>query len=201
MSQTLVDPAQTFRLFLAVKPVGENIHALTRAARRLAELPNIRAVSSVQLHLTVKFLGDVEVLKLPALIADIRSVAASMAPFSWHPDRLLFFPREDNPRVIAAGLKTLPKGLAELVQRCEEMAIKHGIPAETKAFRPHITLGRVKGPVARERLVPFREHFLRGPSTCLQNETINIMELVRSTLTPSGPVYETLERFELGGVR
>jgi len=132
------------RTFFAVDPSAE-VHA------RLVEMKNVLADSGAAvrwvrddgLHVTVKFLGTVTRDTLDGLRESLRPSALVLRPFSLRIRGLGVFPNPRQPRIVWAGVDSdeLP-GLAQLV---EETAARFGFEPERRAFRPHITLGRVKG--------------------------------------------------------
>jgi RNA 2',3'-cyclic 3'-phosphodiesterase len=94
------------------------------------------------LHLTLKFLGDVEVGRIPALAERLRAVAVATPPFTLQVAGLGAFPSLARPRVLWVGVAApvLP-GLGEAV---EQACRAEGFAPEPRALRPHVTLGRVR---------------------------------------------------------
>jgi len=181
------------RLFVALNLPPEERERIYRAAAplRRAELP-VRLTREPALHLTLRFLGEVE----PAALEDLeRAIAAAVAivtPFTLRLGGTGAFPSLSRPRVLWVGVEAAPELLAlhaALERRLEPL----GIAREPGPFRPHLTLGRVRRGAA-----------LRGIATLLEeihfaaSLRVTEVELMRSHLTPEGSRYELLRTFPLG---
>jgi 2'-5' RNA ligase len=183
------------RLFLALE-IPDRIRRLLAGMRGDLEhsWPGWRWVRPEGIHLTLRFLGEVE----PALDAECRQAWADavvgISPFDLRLGRLGRFPGGGKPRVLWVGLEE-PGGegqLAGLAARVENSARECGFPPEKRPFRPHLTLARA----ARGA----RPHWADG----IRIETgepfsVGSLVLFRSQLNPSGARYTALERFELKG--
>ena len=139
------------RLFVAIdlpEPVREE---LTRIS---SGLPGARWTRPEQLHLTLRFIGEVD----GGLFADIREELAGISaePFSLQLDGLGVFPPRGRPRVIWAGLRR-SKALLRLRNQIESALARVGIARETRKFSPHITLARLKT-TPSARVGRFLEH-------------------------------------------
>ncbi len=169
------------RVFLAL-PLW---HALDTALwKQLLVDDGIRWVPSHQLHLTLRFKGEITEEELPSVIAGLRKTARCFPPFSLRWDRTGVFPNWHRPRVLWVGIRS-PE--AELV-RC--IAAELGHPQLT----PHITVGRVKRPLDKEVLRTWAA--VEPPEKPVSVASIC---LIQSVLTPQGPVYHTLETADLEG--
>ncbi|RLG58470.1 RNA 2',3'-cyclic phosphodiesterase [Candidatus Geothermarchaeota archaeon] len=106
-----------------------------------------------------------------------------------------FFPNHKRPRVIYIGVDEGKEKVSELAQIIEGITSKLGFPRETRRFKPHITIARIKKPFPPPPvniLTKFGEKI---------NEyvEINQIKLKKSTLTPTGPIYEDLYVKDLKG--
>lgn len=183
------------RCFVAVK-VGEPVRdLLIRVQDELKKADaQIRWVERENLHLTLKFLGDVD----EDQVARLRELLAGEAP-QWKPLHLQYggigtFPDRGVPRVVWAGATGDIERLAGLAAAVERHAESVGVPRERHPFIAHLTIGRVKGQrnfkrlqsaIIPQRLVP------------LGGDEVASFELLQSTLMPGGPVYEVMESFDL----
>lgn len=153
----------------------------------------MRWVKPGNMHLTLRFLGATPPAKVAALATTLGAVAAGQAPLKMALDGLGGFPSRRRPQVLWVGLGGDRDGLTALQGAVEGAVGALGWPAEERAFRPHVTLGRVRGKQ-------------RPPAAAWQPEVpplsfeLDAVELVESRLQPSGAVYRVLCRAELGQV-
>jgi len=179
------------RLFVALEipsTVRENFAALLKSLRAIS--PQTRWVRPENLHVTLKFIGEVPDTKLAAIRSALAG-ARSDQPVTLGFRGLGFFPNEKHPRVFWAGIEASPnlKGLAADIDRATE---KLGIPREQRPFSPHLTLARFEPPGLPEQLhSAVRENEVRDFGTLRTSQ----FHLIESKLKPSGAEYTTLESF------
>lgn len=179
------------RLFYAIfLPEGVQ-RALAAAQERVSRYRGWKEVPPHQLHLTLLFLGERPERDLEDLIALGHRLGRRVPPFAATLKGTGYFPNEGTPRVWFA--KAEGEGLALLAGALRsgvaEVLGEEALKAEgERAFKPHITLARRKAPAPR---VPPLVFGLTWP--------VEAFALVRSKLTPRGPVYTILERFPLRG--
>jgi 2'-5' RNA ligase len=183
----------TLRAFLAAE-IGEGARrAVAAAAERLAREVRGREVRWARpetYHLTLRFLGEVEAVRLGALAARVAEAVAGVAPFELRLGAVVAFPGPRRPRVIAATVE--PEAPLAALARCVEAAVvRAGLPPDERPFRPHLTLGRV-----RDRAHP--DLAAAGP---LAAQPFRVAEVVlfRSDLREGGALHTPLERMALGG--
>lgn len=163
--------------------------ALYEAAAPLrAAAPRLRWVPAERLHLTVKFLGDTEPAHVGPLVAALGEVAGR------HRDVPLVlrgagaFPTLRRPRVVWCGVDPDPR--LELLQHdVEEACAAVGFPVEGRAFRPHVTLARVKVPADAGGGALARA---AGAFAFEDEGTASSLDLMESTLTREGATYRCL---------
>jgi 2'-5' RNA ligase len=139
------------RLFVALE-LDENAHALLAdTQRRLAGLGRaVRWVSPEQIHLTLKFLGEVPDGQVAQVCRALDGLAEHEA-FEFQIEGVGTFGTHQSPRVVWVGVRMPNPPLTDLQKACEEALAGLGFPLEGRAFKPHLTLGRVKDPrVGRE---------------------------------------------------
>lgn len=174
-------------------PVKDGLNELIQALKREKALQAARVswVKRENLHVTVKFLGEIatEQLEELKLAAEAAWAGAGGKPFSLGLDRLGAFPSPARPRVIWAGSSAPPQEIIRLYEQLERELHSLGFPPEGKPYTPHVTLGRVKGGagagLSGVKLAPF--HFVaeaRG------------LTLMESRLDPAGAIYTPLFRLE-----
>ena len=135
----------TLRSFVAIPLTQRAKNQLGRLLHQGASaLPFVRWVESENLHITLKFLGDVDDRLLPAVCLATRDALAELKSFEIRFSEVGTYPIHGPARVVWAGLS---QGTAELtdMHRAIEEALTHlGLPAESRGYQAHLTLGRVR---------------------------------------------------------
>ena len=175
------------RAFVAL-PLGEDLRG--RISRTVAGLQacvqGIRWTSWEGWHLTLRFLGAASPGVLASMEAPLRSAAARCPAGDACFAGLGTFPQRGAPRVLWLGV-SLHAEFVELQSACEAAAVAAGFPPETRAFHPHVTLGRWRDGARRPRF----------PPADLGAGRLDELVLFRSDSTPSGAVYSPLASFPL----
>lgn len=176
---------QQIRAFIAIELPEDARRALGDTARRLAEqLPqgSVRWVRPELIHLTLRFLGDTAVAKLPTIAAALDALGAQHAPFTLALSEAGCFPNRKRPRIIWAGLDGQLAPLQALKRDLDRALAASGWELEDRPFQPHLTLGRVKD-----------SRLLQGVAWQASVERVGVpvtaVVLMESELTRSGPVY------------
>ena len=154
---------------------------------------DVRWTQTNGLHLTLKFLGEIDEEKSAVVKRTLRDVAGRHASFPLRLEGTGAFPGEHNPRVLWAGFAA-ETGLLVFQDELERELEREGFPREERAFHPHLTLGRVKGPVrVRDAMLELEKH--RRDS--LGEMTVHKVALFESRLRPEGAEYRILAEYEL----
>lgn len=164
---------QKARIFRAVRPLRDE------------ELP-VRWVEPDNFHVTLKFLGQVRKDRVPVIQEALRSVASDSRPFSTRIGGFGAFPSVRHPQVIWVGVDATPE-LRCLKQDLEWTLGEVGFEVETRAFHPHVTLGRARkdGGVGA-----FRDLDEQFSGLDLADELrVHTIDLMESRLSPGGPRY------------
>src|SRR6266851_5912724 len=179
------------RLFVALEipsAVRENLAALLNSLRAVS--PQKRWVRPENLHVTLKFIGEVAEAKLAGIrsaLAGVRSEQPAKLDFCV----LGFFPNEKHPRVFWAGIEASPN-LNILAADIDKATEKLGIPVEKRPFSPHLTLARFEPPPLPEKLrAAIRENAARDFGSLRTSQ----FHLIESKLKPTGAEYTTVESF------
>src|ERR1700682_3964428 len=179
------------RLFFALEmpsAVREHLAALLQYLRAVS--PQTRWVRPENLHVTLKFMGEVPETKLAAIrsaLVGVRSDQPTTVDFCG----LGFFPNQKRPRGFLGGIEASPN-LKPLPADVERVMEKLGIPHEQRPFSPHLTLARFEPPGLPEKLrSAVRENEVRDFGTLRTSQ----FHLIESKLKPSGAEYTTLESF------
>lgn len=140
-----VAPDVRSRLFVAILLPSAIRADLTRATAGLRALEGVRPVRTEQLHLTLRFIGEVN-RGLEAPLA--REIGAATAELPGFPVRLRaagVFPSHRRARVLWVGVEEAP-ALAALQRSVEEAVVRVGVAPDPRPFRPHVTVGRIRRP-------------------------------------------------------
>ncbi|HNY98708.1 MAG TPA: RNA 2',3'-cyclic phosphodiesterase [Rectinema sp.] len=142
------------------------------------------------LHLTLHFFGELEAEdaeKLKILLSDLANLCP---PLRITTEDLSMLPSMNRPRVLYLATHIEPfEPLTILINRIREIAIQLGAETDARPWKAHLTLARLKLPIA-----PELSSLPRPPKLSL---SIDSFELLRSTLSPSGAVYSRISRFAL----
>lgn len=160
------------------------------ALTHLRERFPLKWVKPENIHLSLKFLGDVEETREPELRTALERAAGVRGeprPLTLQITGFGVFPDYHRPHVVWVGVTPEP-GLELLQHGIEQAFAPLGFPTEARAFRPHVTLAR-SARDAKPRDFAGLEELLRGIEF---DETVTVAEvdLMQSTLQPSGPVYQ-----------
>jgi 2'-5' RNA ligase len=150
---------------------------------------DLKLVKKYNIHITMRFLGDVDeglVEKLKDLIGDVK-----FSPFSVKLRGVGVFPNLRRPRVIWVGLAEGVEELSRVYREVESGVTGLGFKPESRRFSPHITLARVRSGRNRDALV---ERLRAHTDDSFGGFLVERVKLKKSVLTPRGPVYSTLAR-------
>jgi len=148
------------------------------------------------MHLTLKFLGEIQPRDLSDIDEVLRKIAASASPTRARLRGMGSFPHLRRPRVIWIGLEPDDDRLAALHSSLQEALQEIGFPREKRGFRPHLTLGRVRSGRGKSSLVEAVESNAEVDLGYLQIDEVTLFE---SDLTPQGAIYTALGCYKLGG--
>ncbi len=186
------------RTFIAISLPPEIKKTLGELQAKLKQADaDVAWVKPDNIHLTLKFLGEIKEKRLQRIMEIIDKTAASIPAFCGCIADIGYFPAEGPLRVIWAGLGQGDIQLRSLAAKLEEGIAQTGIPKEKRPFQSHCTLGRVRSPRNKEDLLELlknSEGFLKGKKLEFPVGTIT---LFKSTLTSQGSIYEVLKETSL----
>ncbi len=176
------------RAFIAANlasSVGEEMTKVQSALQNAKG--DIRWVKPQGFHLTFRFLGNIEPNRVAPILTALRVAVRHQAQFRVRMQGLGAFPSLTRPRVLWAGLTG--GGLQELHTKIESALGSCGFPPEGRAFRPHITLGRVRSQRGWNHVLERVKEYLQYD---FGESLIDTVTLYRSDLEPGGAVYTAL---------
>jgi 2'-5' RNA ligase len=176
------------RAFIAVEIPEDIREAIHGVALRLADkVSGVRWVEERNLHLTIKFLGEVQWDMVGKIGETMKREAAKVEEFDLSFQAVSAFPPGRSPRVIAVGVHGESQ-MAEIHRALDRCMIEFGASREDRAFLPHLTVGRIKArgqPDLAECLAPLAEKEFG-------NFLVEKLTLFQSELSPQGPTYTCL---------
>ncbi len=183
------------RLFIAL-PISDEIQKQCEVLQEIGRQMSapVRWVAPRQIHLTLFFLGSTDTALQSMIEAEMREAAHQSAPFSVEVTGLGVFPHLSAPKVIWVGLSSEPM-LLTLQKNISMRMAKIGFPPEERPYRPHLTLGRVKG-------VPsdtFSRWITEGRALRIGQCAMKVVSLVESCRSSEGSVYISRFSSPLGG--
>lgn len=190
----------TIRAFLAVELPGEVREALVELTKALsaAGLRGVRLVRPEGVHLTLKFLGDIDEDRIIPISDAVSRVAATHGDLVLELSDVGAFPNDTRPRVLWIGLAGETGPLLRLQKEIDEALATLGFERERRSFTPHLTVARVSdgtSPIDRVSAVETLN------ATTLRRDAripVKSVSLIRSIFRPGGAEYERLVSFPLG---
>jgi RNA 2',3'-cyclic 3'-phosphodiesterase len=184
----------SIRAFLAIPLAPAVVDVIQEVQQVLQQkLPTdyVRWVRPDQLHLTLRFFGNVATEDLAGIEAATRQACVGIGPFQLSTQDAGFFPNRRAPRIVWVGLTGEVEQLKKLQQSIEEYTQQWGQPPERREFQPHLTIGRIKHPNAGacESLAKSAEAWAGRGSGDWQ---VDGLELIHSVLSPNGSTYARL---------
>ena len=189
----------TIRTFVAVE-LSDSIKAHIAAdiaQLRQEQIDNMRLVRPEGVHLTIKFLGDIDANRVSTVADAMTQAAARHAPFSLALGQPGVFPNANRARVLWIGVEGDLQLLRLLQSDIEEALIAAGFPPEKQRFNPHLTIGRMHHRASREDRR--RATDALAALTLPEDRTIAVkaISLMKSTLLPGGAIYDQIVHTEL----
>jgi len=178
--------SDSIRAFIAV--AMPPTRALRNVLDRLGMLGSaVKPVTADNLHVTMKFLGQIPAEQVPQIVTIMRDAAAGERAFAARIVGLGVFPRPERPSVVWAGLDEAD-GLICIADRLEERLTPLGFPRERRAFHPHLTLARIRRKPPAELADLLQDH----QATEFGSADVETIQLFLSEPGPTGPQYRSL---------
>lgn len=153
---------------------------------------DVKWVKPQNLHLTLKFLGEVEPVTLEKVYQKVEACAQKTQVFSFSLSGAGLFPNPKRPRVFWTGIKGGERELESLFRCLEGELEALGFQKEKRGFSPHLTIGRARTTQGMERLV----ERIKGIEYRSKRIEVSSLFVVKSQLTPQGPIYSPLREFK-----
>ena len=185
------------RAFLAL-PLPDSVREAAASAQQLlaASRADIKWVEPQNLHLTLRFLGELTDVKRQELEASLAPVAVRTRAWRLGLEQIGAFPSVAAPRVVWIGVGEGREAAAQLAEQIEAVCAPLGLQGESRPFSAHVTLGRVRGTRHRHALVAALSTAAWSPPPALDATELRLYE---SELSLSGPAYRVVTSWAFAG--
>ncbi len=179
------------RSFIAVDIKNEKVEAAVEELKKIKA--DVKTVEPQNLHLTLKFLGEIPEDAVEKIYAAMQLSLKSFQPFDVSLRSIGVFPSLKYMRVVWVGFKEGREKLIEMQRSLESNLRELNFKPENR-FDPHLTIGRVKSQRGKEELKNF---VLSHADTDFGSVAVDKVELKKSVLTPKGSIYSTVREVRL----
>lgn len=182
------------RSFIAID-IPENVSQNIVQINKRFLKRNFKPVSANNIHLTLKFLGEVDEKTLKQIYEKLKLILSKHQVFTFSIGGLGAFPSEKNARVLWFGVKEGTNKIVSLAYDVQQVVQEFNI-GKLEKFIPHITVGRFRRPSN------ILKEVAEARKSCLEVfvVTVDSVKIFKSTLTPKGPIYEVLYKIELKSI-
>lgn len=177
-----------YRVFVSI-PIPDH-SCLEGPLSDLSGIRNVRTSKPEQVHITLRFIGDVDSSRVDDIEACVRDAVSGVDPFEIVVSGTGAFPNAKRPSVVWIGASPQDT-MASVADRLGRNLSEAGIPFDGKPFKSHITVGRCKGPA------DLSGFFSRYGDTEFARFTCEEILVMRSVLGPSGAKHSVLRRVDL----
>ena len=186
------------RSFIAIELPPEIKNSLADLQNQLkAQQADVKWVEPCNIHLTLKFLGEIDDKKIKEVTQILEDTTKDKNTFYIRISSMGAFPKINFPRVIWVGIDKGEEEVKQIAKSLEQNLAKIGLPLEDRPFSSHITIGRIRSGLNRERLVKGLNALETNFGKEFAEFRVTRIILFKSTLTPQGPVYEILNAANL----
>ncbi len=183
----------TKRLFIAInipEDIKHNIFSFANDV--LGKNKYMRIVPASNIHVTLKFLGNIDIEKIEKIDKMLQETAGGFGEFSYKiSEKINAFPGPENARVIFMGIDTGGDKISRIYNELENNLSRIKIDREKRKFTPHVTIARVKSNKDIRQLIETDKVFLNRALNCSE------LTLFESKLGPSGAEYIVLDNYSL----
>jgi 2'-5' RNA ligase len=181
------------RLFLAIALPPEDRSRLAQLQQELAAArADVKWVETENLHLTLRFLGEVPAAKMQLIGDVVQPVVAALAAPQLQLGGLGTFPSKGSPRVVWCGFERGDEELRRLVEHLSDALEGIGFALEERRYTAHVTIGRVRG---RHNSAALRRACETTGADAFEAHVVSEVVLIESRLDRSGPHYTVRKRF------
>lgn len=192
-----IEEQKPWRVFCAIElPPNIRQAVASHVALLRQRLPNVSAswARAENIHLTLKFLGDIPVTRVDKLSQAVSDATSSIDPFTLAVKGCGSFPPRGQPRVLWIGIENSTSGLHRLYQNLEARCVDAGFAREERPFHPHLTVARLRQPQGARQMAELHKQVgFHGIDFQVKE-----MSVIRSELRSEGSRYTTISTHALG---
>lgn len=182
--------SEKIRSFISVDITDQVLlNKIIRLQQTLLETgADLKLVEPENLHLTLRFLGEITKPTLELVREELKSLKFNQ--FKLNLRGIGVFPSLHRVNVIWIGIREGEEKLKEIAKKVELILKKLSFPPDQKRFSPHLTIARVRTGKNKDKLVSFIEKFNNYEVGLM---VVDSVRLKKSILTPKGPIYTTID--------
>ena len=178
---------KTFRSFIAIEIPGDLKESLIRIQERFRKTgERVSWVKPGGMHITLKFLGDIEEESISQIGEEIGHVCSNRDPIKVKLCGAGVFPNMKQPRILWIGIREGAKEIQQVFEALDPRLSEIGFPRDKRPFRPHVTLGRIKHLRDRQGFAVIVKENQDSEVGTMTAKSIQLME---SRLRPEGALY------------
>lgn len=183
------------RAFIAIEISDKTKGNLRNIIAKLMEVKaDVKWVSPLNLHITLKFLGNIKYDEIAKISDIIKESSSDIGPFNLYIEGLGAFPDLKRPRTIFVNIKDEHNNLSILYSKLEDRLSYLGMKKESRKFIPHLTIGRARSQKYTDKLANLIE---THKNDFMGKEEVDSLVLMMSELLPEGPKYTKLDTINL----
>ena len=187
---------EKIRTFIAINIPDHVREAIREFQKKLKEhRADVKWVRPESIHITLKFLGDVEIGRIDKIAHAVQDAVKDTEPFAVSVSGVGMFPNERRPRVLWVGVKEGAEILSDLAGKIDHALSTMGFEKEKRKYSAHLTLGRVRSPGYIEKTVKD----MRSMGFESEPFTVGSIEVMKSQLLKTGALYTALHHIKLKG--
>lgn len=185
----------SYRVFTAFDLSTEVIQNIAGFREKIRKQSSsvLRWTKTEQLHITLKFVGELKEQDLKPIQEKLNETLAATKKFPLEYSGSGIFPGEKNPRILWIGMQPSNELLAVAKQN-EAIFQAFGYPPERRPFQAHITIGRFRDHATRAELDQFLSDWNKQKESFQARQMIDHLTFYKSTLTPQGPIYSVITK-------
>jgi len=182
------------RSFVAIKLSDELKAELAQlqAQLKIGQQSSVKWVNPHSIHLTLKFLGSVAMDRIGEITGAIEAAARGIPPFCLEVKELGAFPNLRRVQVVWVGISGEVHKLRQIQQHLDSNLARLGFTPESRAFAPHLTLGRFRERTSLDERQNFGQMSARISVALVGTIEVNAINLMKSQLTREGVIYSRI---------